>query len=195
MTADILTDCGAMLEGHFLLSSGNHSSQYFQCAKLTQFPQKAAEALSLPCAALAEARKAGRLQFDAAVGPALGGVIAAYEAARQLGIRALFTERNEAGVFCLRRGFEVRQGERVIIAEDVITTGLSTLETARVLEEAGAVVVASLCIVDRRPEGGANPFSWEIFSALRQSAVIYAPDSCPLCREGKIPLVKPGSRK
>jgi orotate phosphoribosyltransferase len=196
---DILTGCGAMLNGHFLLSSGNHSPVYFQCARLLQFPEKAAAVLALPCAALAEAKKEGRLGFDAAVGPAMGGVIVAYEAARQLGIPALFTERDDSGAFCLRRGFEVPRGSRVIITEDVITTGKSTLETARVLEDAGAVVVASLCVVDRRPRGAPSPFTWEIFSALRQSAVIYSPDSCPLCAQlragAALPLVKPGSRK
>lgn len=183
-----------MLQGHFLLSSGNHSNRYFQCARLLQFPQRAAEVLSGPCRALGLAKKEGLLDFDLAVGPAMGGIIVAYEAGRQLGIPALFTERDESGAMCLRRGFEIPRGARVIITEDVITTGKSTLETARALEAAGARVAASLCVVDRRPGGDGNPFPWEIFSALRQSAVYYEPSRCPLCAEGKVPLVKPGSR-
>jgi len=191
----ILFECGALLEGHFLLSSGNHSGEYFQCARLLQYPQKAADVLSIACTALKEAKKTGNLNFDIAVGPAIGGIVAAYEVGRQLGIPAIFTERDDEGVMCLRRGFEIIKGSKAIIVEDVITTGKSTLETARALEQAGAIVTASVCVVDRRPEGAANPFSWKIFSALRQSAVMYDEKNCPLCKEGKINAVKPGSRK
>jgi orotate phosphoribosyltransferase len=192
---ELLKKCDALLEGHFLLSSGNHSSEYFQCAKLLRFPKESAEVLRIPCDALKAAKQAGKIDYDVAVGPAMGGVIVAYETARQLGIPGIFTERNDDGVMCLRRGFEIEQGCRVIITEDVITTGKSTLETAAALEALGAVVVASVCVVDRRPKGAANPFAWDIYSALRQSAVMYAPDACPLCGEGKISVVKPGSRK
>jgi orotate phosphoribosyltransferase len=191
----ILRECGALLEGHFLLSSGNHSNEYFQCARLLRFPDQAAAVLGVPCAALAGEKKAGRIDFDIAVGPAVGGIIAAYEVARQLGIPGIFTERNDEGSMCLRRGFDIEKGTKVIIIEDVITTGKSTLETAAVLEAAGAVIVASVCVVDRRPEGAPNPFPWEIFSALRQSAVLYAPADCPLCKEGLSAPEKPGSRK
>jgi orotate phosphoribosyltransferase len=190
-----LRECGAMLDGHFLLSSGNHSGEYFQCARLLQFPQKAQEVLIVPCAALAAQKKAGRLTYDIAVGPALGGIIVAYEAARLLSIPAMFTERDEDGAMCLRRGFEIAPGTRVLIAEDVITTGKSTLETARVLEALGAVVTASLCVVDRRPPETGEPFAWRIFSALRKQPVLYAPEACPLCKAGGLPLGKPGSRK
>jgi orotate phosphoribosyltransferase len=191
----VLKECGAMLEGHFLLSSGNHSGEYFQCAKLLRFPETARSVLEIPCAALAAAKKAGKLDFDIAVGPAIGGIVVAYEAARQLGIPGIFTERNDDGEMCLRRGFEIQKGTRVVITEDVITTGKSTLETARALEALGAVVTASLCVVDRRPTDAPNPFSWEIFSALRRFPTLFPPDACPLCKEGKIPPEKPGSRK
>jgi orotate phosphoribosyltransferase len=191
----VLRECGAMLEGHFLLSSGNHSGEYFQCARLLQFPQKANEVLRVPCAALEAQKKAGKLDYDIAVGPAIGGIIVAYEAARLLNIPAVFTERGEDGAMCLRRGFEIVPGTRVLITEDVITTGKSTLETARVLEEMGAVVTASLCVVDRRPPQTGEPFAWQIFSALRKQPVLFAPESCPLCKTGGLPLVKPGSRK
>jgi orotate phosphoribosyltransferase len=191
----ILFECGALLEGHFLLSSGNHSGEYFQCARLLQYPQKAALVLGVACTALKDAQQAGELNFDIAVGPAMGGIVVAYEVGRLLGIPAIFTERNEEGVMCLRRGFEIAKGCKVIITEDVITTGKSTLETARALEQAGAIVTASVCVVDRRPKGAANPFTWKIFAALRQSAVMYDAKECPLCKEGKIPVIKPGSRK
>ena len=190
-----MRECGAMLEGHFLLSSGNHSGEYFQCARLLQFPQKAREVLGVPCAALEAEKKAGRLHFDIAVGPAIGGIIVAYEAARLLNIPGIFTERGEDGAMRLRRSFEIAQGTRVLITEDVITTGKSTLETARVLEEQGAVITASLCVVDRRPATAGAPFAWPIFAALKKQPVLYAPEACPLCQKGGAPLVKPGSRK
>jgi orotate phosphoribosyltransferase len=191
----VLRECGAMLDGHFLLSSGNHSGEYFQCARLLQFPQKARDVLGVPCAALEAEKKAGRLNYDIAVGPALGGIIVAYEAARLLKIPGIFTERGEDGAMYLRRGFEIAPGTRVIIAEDVITTGKSTLETARVLEALGAVVTASLCVVDRRPSEADAPFAWKIFAAIRKYPKMYTPESCPLCKKGGVPLVKPGSRK
>jgi orotate phosphoribosyltransferase len=189
----ILRECGALLSGHFLLSSGNHSPQYFQCARLMQYPDRTAEVFSVIAGNLRRAQRNG-LRFDMAVGPAIGGITASYELGRQLGIPALFTERNDAGEMTLRRGFEIPAGSRVIIAEDVITTGKSTLEAARCVEALGGIVVASACVVDRRPDCAENPFRWQIFPALRQSALIYAPAECPLCRDGKLPALKPGSR-
>lgn len=191
----ILQECGAMLTGHFLLSSGNHSSQYFQCAKLLQYPDKAAQVLSIPVKTLLTLKKEGKLSFDCVVGPAMGGIIPSYEFARQLGIPSFFTERDDEGTMVLRRGFEIKKGMKILLAEDVITTGKSTLESAKALEAMGGIVVASACVVDRRAENAPNPFTWKIFSALRQPAVIYDPSACALCASGDIPLVKPGSRK
>ena len=95
----------------------------------------------------------------------------------------------------LRRGFEIKEGMKILLAEDVITTGRSTLESAKVLQDLGAKIVASICIVDRRAENAENPFSWPIFSALRSPTLKFEPTNCPLCDAGEIPLVKPGSRK
>lgn len=193
----VLQESQAMLTGHFLLSSGNHSPQYFQCAKLLQYPDKAASVLQLTAKQLLEEKKAGNLDFDCVVGPAMGGIIVAYELGRQLGVPAFFTERDDDGIMVLRRGFEIQEGQKIIIAEDVVTTGKSTLEAADQIHKLGGVVTASICIVDRRPPDAQNPFEWPLFSALRQPALIWPPDqdTCPLCLEGKIPLVKPGSRK
>ncbi len=126
---EILKECGALLEGHFLLSSGKHSNKYCQCAKLLQYPDKAEKVISLVY------EKVKSLNLDLIVGPAMGGITAAYELGRQLGIKAIFTER-ENNVMTLRRGFEIKPGDRILIMEDVVTTGKSSMETAKVLEEA-----------------------------------------------------------
>lgn len=191
----ILKESEAKLSGHFLLSSGCHSDQYFQCALLLQYPDKSSEVLSVPVKEVEALKARGEISFDVVVGPAMGGIIPAYEFARQLGVPAFFTERNEDGDMVLRRGFEVKKGMKILLAEDVITTGRSTLESAKVLQELGGEIVASICIVDRREENADNPFSWPIFSALRSPTVKYVPTNCPLCDETDIPLVKPGSRK
>ncbi len=191
----ILSECRAMLTGHFLLSSGKHSSQYFQCARLLQYPDRAAEVISGVTAKIEAEIKAGRLAVDSVIGPAMGGIVVAYELGRQLGKPAFFTERNDDGVMALRRGFEIKPGEKIIIAEDVVTTGKSTLETAEQIAALGGVVVASICVVDRRPADAADPFPWPLFAALRQPAVLWDATDCELCKEGKTPAVKPGSRK
>ncbi|ULQ59288.1 orotate phosphoribosyltransferase [Brucepastera parasyntrophica] len=189
----ILEECGALLTGHFLLSSGKHSSQYFQCARLLQFPDRAAEVISSITEKISADKNIS--QADSVIGPAMGGIIVAYELGRQLGKPAFFTERDDEGKMTLRRGFEIAPGEKIIIAEDVVTTGKSALETAERIKDMGGEVVASVCIVDRRPESAENPFPWPLFSAVRIPAVLFDPDDCPLCREGKLPPVKPGSRK
>jgi len=124
------------------------------------------------------------------IGPALGGVVIAYELARVLGVRGIFAERKE-GTMTLRRGFQIEDGERVLIAEDVVTTGRSSLEVAQVVRTYGAEVVGIACIVDRRVKESVLPFP--VVSASRIQIPIYEPVDCPLCRRG-IPLVKPGSR-
>ena len=192
---DLLRKSEAMLEGHFLLSSGLHSDRYFQCAKLLQYPDMAAEAF----AALADRIKADtkKLALDAAAGPAMGGIIAAWELGRQLGLRSFFTERNDEGTMSLRRGFEVKKGERILIVEDVITTGKSFGECAAVLESYGAEIAAVACIVDRRAAdqtGMAAETPWPLYAACRVTANTWEEASCDLCRQG-IPAVKPGSRK
>lgn len=201
LVADALRASGALLEGHFRLSSGNHAAQYVQCARLLEDPRRAEQV----CGQLAEnilrsaatldnklpPRSGGaRSPADVVIGPALGGILVAYELARALGVRALFTERVE-GVMTLRRGFSLAPRQRVWIAEDVVTTGRSSLEVADVVISLGADVMGIACIVDRRPADLALPFP--VISALRMEIDIFPPDACPLCAQG-IPVVKPGSR-
>jgi orotate phosphoribosyltransferase len=188
----LLKESGAMLEGHFLLSSGRHSDKYFQCARLLQYPDRAALALAPLVARIKEDMEKGNLALDAVVGPAMGGIVVAYELGRQLGLPAFFTERDNTGVMTVRRGFLVRPGERILIAEDVVTTGKSSGESAFVLESMGGRIAALACVVDRRAEG--VPVSWPFYAACRVDAGNWEADSCELCKQG-IPAVKPGSRK
>jgi orotate phosphoribosyltransferase len=188
----MLKESGALLEGHFLLSSGRHSSRYFQCAKFLQYPDRAAAGLKPLTDRLRGDLQKGTLAVDAIAGPALGGIIVAYELGRQLGLPAVFTERDESGGMTLRRGFEVWAGENILIAEDVITTAKSSAETARALEALGGRIAALACIVDRRSPGVTVP--WRIYSAYTAPAPDWDPADCELCRQGR-PLVKPGSRK
>ena len=191
-TISFLRESGALLEGHFLLSSGRHGDCYFQCAKLLEHPDRAAAALSGIAEILKSEIKAGKLHIDAVAGPAMGGIIVAYELGRQLGLPAFFTERDESGAMTLRRGFEVKKGQNLLIAEDVVTTAKSSGETARVLEEMGARIAALACIVDRRAGGVEVP--WPFYPACRVEAANWEASECELCKKG-IPLVKPGSRK
>jgi orotate phosphoribosyltransferase len=175
---------GALQQGHFLLSSGMHSSHYVQCALLLQYPELTARI----CAALAEPFRGVGVQV--VVGPAVGAVVLAYETARQLGARALWAERSE-GKFTLRRSFRVEPGERVLVVEDVVTTGGSAREVALLAEEAGASVVGVAAVVDR--SAGNHGLRWRFEPLARLEVEAYLPPLCPLCREG-LPLVKPGSR-
>lgn len=180
---EILKECGALLEGHFLLSSGKHSNRYCQCAKLMQYPDKTDKVISIV------ADKVKELGIDVVVGPAMGGITAAYELGRQLGIRAIFTER-ENNIMTLRRGFEIKPGERILIMEDVVTTGKSSIETATILENYGGEVIGIGCIVDRK----SSEIHLPIYSAIELEFETYDPGVCPLCKSGSNP-VKPGSRK
>ena len=191
-TISLLKQSGALLEGHFLFSSGRHGDTYFQCAKLLEYPDRAAAALSPLAEQLKSAMNEGKLQIDAVVGPAMGGIIVAYELARQLGLPAFFTERDDSGAMTLRRGFEVKPGQNLLIAEDVVTTAKSSGECARALEERGAKIAALACIVDRRAAG--LEVAWPFYSACRVDAASWEAENCELCKKG-IPLVKPGSRK
>lgn len=175
----------ALLKGHFKLSSGLHSEKYLQCALVLQYPdisEKMAKAL---------AAKFAGTEIDCVVGPALGGVTFAYEVARALGVRGIFTERDE-GKMALRRGFSIGQGEKILVVEDVVTTGLSTKEVMDVVKARGGVVVGVASIIDRsdvQPDYGV-PFE----SLAKVKVQTYKPEECPLCKAGST-AVKPGSRK
>jgi len=190
---NLLRESGAMLEGHFLLSSGRHSDRYFQCAKLLQYPDKARAALEQAAQNIGKDIKAGKLKIDIVAGPAMGGIIPAWEVARQLALPAIFTERDENGIMTLRRGFELQKGQHVLIAEDVVTTGKSSMECAAALESAGAVIAGLACVVDRRAEG-AQDIPWRFYPAVKLTAGNWDISECELCKQG-IPAVKPGSRR
>ena len=182
MVIETLKEVGALLEGHFLLSSGRHSDKYCQCAKLMQYPDKAEKVLKVVKEQLDE------VDFDIVVGPAMGGIVVAYEIGRQCNKPAIFTERVD-GKMCLRRGFTIEKGQRVIITEDVVTTGKSSLETAEVIKEMGATVVGIACIVNRSNVEIGLP----VYSAVKLDIKSYEKEECPLCKEN-IPYIKPGSR-
>ena len=183
---EILKECEAFLEGHFLLSSGRHSGAYCQMAFLQQYPDKCAEVMATV------AEKLKDVDVDVIVGPAMGGIVYAYELGRQLGKRAIFTERVD-NVMTLKR-FALHPGEKCIIAEDVVTTGISSLETKKVIEAAGCECLGIVCVVDRTTASAPSPIPI-LTSALKLELPNYAPDECPICKEGKLPLVHLGSRK
>ena len=176
---------GALLEGHFVLTSGLHSASYLQCALVLQHPREA-EALGR---AIAERFRGEGVETVAA--PAIGGIVIGWEVARALGARSVWTER-EAGRMTLRRGFTVGRGESVLVVEDVVTTGGSTRETADALREEGARVVGAASIIDR--SGGRADVGVPRFALATLDVPTYAPAACPLCARG-LPAVKPGSRK
>jgi orotate phosphoribosyltransferase len=188
----LLRESGAMLEGHFLLSSGRHSDRYFQCARLLQYPDRAAAALAQTAARIKADIQAGKLALDAVAGPAMGGIVVAYELGRQLGLPAFFTERDDSGAMTLRRGFAIEPGTRILIAEDVVTTGKSSGESAMVLESLGGQIAALACVVDRRAPDAGIP--WPLYAAVKLEAANWDSKDCELCKQ-RIPLVKPGSRK
>ncbi|HTV53950.1 MAG TPA: orotate phosphoribosyltransferase [Terriglobia bacterium] len=180
----VFRDHQALLEGHFILSSGLHSDRYIQCALVLQYP-RIAEQL---CSALAEQLKA--LGASVVVAPALGGVLVAHEVARALGVRALFTERQD-GNMTLRRGFSITSDEPALVVEDVITTGGSTRETMNCVREAGGRVLGAGALIDR--SGGTANLDVPKAALVTLSVQNYEPSHCPLCKAG-IPAVKPGSR-
>ena len=182
---EILKECESLLDGHFLLSSGKHSDRYCQCAKLLQYPDKAEKVLAVV------AGQVKGLGATAVVGPAMGGIVPAYELARHLGIKGIFTERVD-GEMQFRRGFSLSENDRVLIGEDVVTTGKSTMETVRAIEAQGAKVIGFCCIVDRRAPGVDLPLP--VFNATTLAVKTFEAEDCPLCKE-KLPLEKPGSRK
>lgn len=181
---EIFRTSGALLEGHFLLTSGRHAAQYIQCARVLQYPGYA----ELLGEELAWFFRQGEVQ--AVLGPALGSIIVAHEVARALGARAIFAER-EQGRLTLRRGFNLEAGEGVVVVEDVLTTGGSAKETLALARAAGARVVGVGALVDR--SGGRLDLGLPTHALLTLDVPSYDPQECPLCREG-FPLVKPGSR-
>ncbi len=188
MTRDELLDLfrrsGALLEGHFRLTSGLHSSGYLQCALVLQHPQHA-ETLGR-----AIGDRTRGLRSTVVLSPALGGVVIGHEVGRALGVRAIFAERQD-GALTLRRGFVIAENDRVLVVEDVLTTGGSTRETMQVAKASGGQVVGAASIVNR--SGGQAHFDVPFASLLDVDLPTYEPNDCPLCAQG-LPVVKPGSR-
>jgi orotate phosphoribosyltransferase len=180
----IFKDADAFLEGHFKLSSGLHSSKYLQCALVLQHP-KYAQAL---CGALA--RKFESEKPNIVIAPALGGILVSYEVARALHAKSLFTERID-NVMVLRRGFTLGKKDKVLIVEDIVTTGLSTKEVINVVKSFGSRIIGVGCLIDR--SGEALDLGARFESLMKIDIPTYKPDSCPLCKS-KIPITKPGSR-
>ncbi len=182
---DIFKKTGALLEGHFLLTSGRHSNLYFQCARVLQYPEYTEQL----CAIIADYFK--NTEIDTVISPAMGGIIVGQEAARLLNKRSIFAEREDK-VLTLRRGFTLSEGEKVLVCEDVVTTGGSVFETIEIVKKFNAVPVGVGYIVDR--SNGKVDFGIPQISTMKMNVVSYLPGECPLCKEG-IPVVKPGSRK
>ncbi|MFZ5352644.1 MAG: orotate phosphoribosyltransferase [Bacillota bacterium] len=181
---EILEKTGVLQHGHFVLSSGKHSNKYMQCAKIFQHPECSVEISK----GLAE--KFEGYDIDIVIGPALGGIILAYEVGRHLEVKAIYAER-ENGVMTLRRGFEIARRSKVLVVEDVITTGGSVKEVIDLVRSKGAEVVGVGSVVDR--SGGKVLFDIPYKSLIRVDIDTYEPNGCPMCKEGSIPS-KPGSR-
>ena len=178
----------ALLEGHFLLSSGRHSGHYLQCARVLMDPMRASR---LAAALASKLPRELRKRIGKVVSPAMGGIIIGHEMGRALGVEAIFVERPE-GTFELRRGFGLEAGEEVLLVEDVVTTGLSSREAIKAVEATGARVIAAAALVDR--SGGAVDFGVPFHALIALSFPTYAPDEVPPELAG-IPVAKPGSRK
>jgi orotate phosphoribosyltransferase len=195
----IYKGANALLEGHFILSSGNHSNRYLQSAKVLEEPKRA----ELLAQTLAEMVQDAKIEVDTVCAPALGGVLAGYELARALGVRSIFVERKD-GAMQLRRGFEIAKGERILICEDIITTGGSAMEASNIIESLGGKVVAFASLANRgfcKREGTdisskeecKLPSNIPFFALADFSFQMFLPDECPMCQAGGEPI-KPGSR-
>ncbi|OGU72459.1 MAG: orotate phosphoribosyltransferase [Ignavibacteria bacterium RBG_16_34_14] len=182
---EIFENTGALLRGHFLLTSGHHSNVYFQCAKVLQYPEYAEKI----CGLISDHYHS--TEIDTVIAPAIGGIIVGQEVARQLNKRSIFAEREDK-TLSLRRGFSLEKGEKVLVCEDVVTTGGSVFEVIDIVKNYGAEVVGVGYIVDR--SNGKVNFSYPQFSTIKLDAISFSQEECPLCKEG-IELVKPGSRK
>lgn len=180
----VLEDAGVLLKGHFLLTSGKHSGRYLQCAQLFKYPEYSQKITS----ELVEKFKYE--EIDLVVGPAVGGIILAYEVGRQLNVRNIFMER-ENGKMTLRRGFDIKEGEKVLVVEDVVTTGGSVKEVIDVIKEKGGEVIGVGSIVNRC--SGNIKFEEELRSVIEFEIETFEKENCPLCKEGT-KAVKPGSR-
>ncbi len=184
----IFRQTGALLEGHFRLTSGLHSAQYFQCAKVLQYPEYTSEL----CGDLAAEFKGSRI--EAVIAPALGGIVVGQEVGRQLNVRTMFTERKD-GTMQLRRGFEIQVGERILVCEDVVTTGGSVREVVDIVTSSGGIVAGVGFVVDR--SDGTVRFAVEAggkqHALLKLDVVAYKPEVCPLCLKN-VPIHQPGSR-
>ena len=183
-SSKIFMEAGALLTGHFLLTSGRHSNQYMQCAQALKNP-KATEML---CQSLAKAFQDD--QVELVVGPAMGGIIVSYELARQLGVEGIFSER-ENGQMTLRRNFTIKPGQRILVCEDVVTTGGSVQEVIEAVKAAGGQVVGVAFLVDRT--GGKIDFGVKQAAALTMDITSWEAADCPWCKEGSV-AIKPGSR-
>jgi orotate phosphoribosyltransferase len=181
---EIFRETKALLDGHFQLTSGLHSAHYFQCARVLQFPKY------LHLFAGEIARHFEYSDVEVVISPAIGGIVVGTEVGRMLGARTIFAERKD-GKMELRRGFEIIPGERVLVVEDVVTTGGSTNEVATLVNQSKGTLVGVSCIVDR--SGGKEHFDTKSFSVLQMDAVTHQPEECPMCEEGGT-AVKPGSR-
>lgn len=184
---EILKEAGVLLEGHFRLTSGRHSNRYLQCAKIFRNTKYSEEL----CKALAE--QFANDGVDVVIGPAMGAVQMAYEVSRHLDCENYFAERDENGGMVLRRGFEVKEGMKVLLVEDVVTTGGSVKEVLEIVKNAGGNVVGIGSIVNRT--AGKVDFGVPFKSVITVDVESWEPDECPICKEGKLPVVKPGSRK
>jgi orotate phosphoribosyltransferase len=176
----------AILKGHFILSSGLHSDTYLQCARIMMHPARGEKL----CASLAEIVRISNIAIDVVVAPAMGGVVVGYEMGRQLSLPTMFCERVD-GAFVLRRGFELHTGQRVLMVEDVVTTGKSSLEAVKCVEAHGAVVVAEASLINR--SGGAHNLPFPLYSLLKLDVATYSPDNLPPHLIGT-QAIKPGSR-
>jgi orotate phosphoribosyltransferase len=180
----VFKETKALLEGHFQLTSGLHSPQYFQCARVLQFPKY------LHLLAGEIARHFEYSEVEVVISPAIGGIVVGTEVGRMLGKRTIFAERKDAKME-LRRGFEIHPGERVLVVEDVVTTGGSTREVMDLVNNSKGCLVGTACIVDR--SSGKVKFDTKQYAVLQMDAVTYQPQECPLCKSGSN-AVKPGSR-
>ncbi|TLU81522.1 MAG: orotate phosphoribosyltransferase [Chlorobium sp.] len=181
---DVFKATGALLDGHFRLTSGRHSNAYFQCAKVLQHP----EHLTAVCSRIAEHFAGGGI--ETVISPAIGGIVVGTEVGRQLAVKTIFAERKD-GAMTIRRGFSLEPNERVLVIEDVITTGGSVAEVISLIKAAAAVVVGVGSVVDR--SNGRVKLADDQFSVLSMEVISYAPEECPLCKAG-LPIDAPGSR-
>ena len=182
---DIFTESGALMEGHFKLTSGRHSNRYMQCAQVLQYPHFT-EKLA---AHIAEKFNGEKIDF--VIGPAMGGIIVSYEVARQLGVPSIFCER-ENGKMALRRGFKLEPGQKVLVVEDVVTTGGSVVEVMDIVRQSGAEVVGVAVLVDR--SAGKVDFGVRTEAVLSMDIESWEAPECPLCKAGQGEAIKPGSR-